>query len=77
MEKLLQAFIDRVDREHLAIEGIAVMEDGCVTAEHRWTPDLPRNIYSHTKSFMATFAAEMHMLIFDRALTTIVAYCIF
>ena len=26
---------------------------------------------------MATFAAEMHMLIFDRALTTIVAYCIF
>ena len=54
MEKLLQAFIDRVAREHLAIEGIAVMEDGCVTAEHRWTPDLPRNIYSHTKSFMAT-----------------------
>ena len=54
MKKLLQAFIDRVDRTHLAIEGIAVMEEGRVTAEHRWTPDLPRNIYSHTKSFMAT-----------------------
>ena len=54
MEKQLQAFINRVDREHLAIEGIAVMEDGHVIAEHRWTPDLPRNIYSHTKSFMAT-----------------------
>ena len=54
MEKLLQAFIDRVDREHLAIEGIAVMQEGHVTAEHRWTPDLPRNIYSNTKSFMST-----------------------
>ena len=54
MEKLLQAFINRVDRTHLAIEGIAVMEEGRVTAEHRWAPDLPRNIYSHTKSFMAT-----------------------
>ena len=54
MEKLLKAFIDRVDREGLAIEGIAVMQEGKVTAEHRWTPDLPRNIYSHTKSFMTT-----------------------
>ena len=34
MEKLLQAFINRVDRTHLAIEGIAVMEEGRVTAEH-------------------------------------------
>ncbi len=50
MEKLLQAFINRVDRTHLAIEGIAVMEEGRVTAEHRWAPDLPRNIYSHTKA---------------------------
>ena len=54
MEKYLQAFIERVDREHLAIEGIAVLEDGKLAAEHRWTPDLPRNIYSHTKSFMVT-----------------------
>ena len=54
MEKLLNAFIDRVDREKLAIEGIAVMQEGQVTAEHRWTPDLPRNIYSHTKSYMVT-----------------------
>lgn len=54
MEKLLKNFIARIDAEALPIEGIAVMAEGKLVAEHRWTQDIPRNIYSHTKSFMST-----------------------
>lgn len=54
MEKLLNNFIHRIDAEALPIEGIAVMADGKLVAEYRWTQDIDRNIYSHTKSFMST-----------------------
>lgn len=49
-----EQFVKRVALEKLSIEGIAVLRDGELIFEHRWAPDRPRNIYSHTKSFTAT-----------------------
>lgn len=54
MEKLIDAFIARVDREGLPVEGVAAYENDVKMAEHHWVADVPRNIYSHTKSYMAT-----------------------
>lgn len=54
MEGLLKCFVERADRDGLAIEGIALADEERVIAEHRFRPDLPRNIYSHTKSYMVT-----------------------
>ena len=54
MEKLFNSFVQRVEKESLAIEGIAINCEGKLIFEHRWAPDKARNIYSHTKSFTAT-----------------------
>ncbi|MGI5896236.1 MAG: serine hydrolase domain-containing protein [Oscillospiraceae bacterium] len=56
MDRLLEHFIKRVEQDRLAIEGIAIETEDGYFIEHRWVPDRPRNIYSHTKSFMATAA---------------------
>lgn len=56
MEKLLHAFIDRVNKENLPTEGILWAEGENIRLEHHFKPDVPRNIYSHTKSFTATAA---------------------
>lgn len=56
MDQLLKNFIKRVESEQLSIEGIAIDAGTGPLLEHRWAPDRPRNIYSHTKSFMATAA---------------------
>ncbi|MDL2318049.1 beta-lactamase family protein [Eubacteriales bacterium OttesenSCG-928-A19] len=54
MKKWVEAFAARVDREQLPVEAIVAYEHDALVAEHRWVPDAPRNIYSHTKSFMST-----------------------
>lgn len=54
LETLFNDFIRCAESEHLYIEGIAVGEENRVLLEHHFTPDLARNIYSHTKSYMAT-----------------------
>lgn len=54
IEKYLQEFIRRVEAEHLCIEGVAIADEKKVLLEHRFTPDLERNIYSHTKSYVST-----------------------
>lgn len=54
MEKIMQNFINEVKEKSLAIEGIAIGDEKKVLAEHHFQPDLARNIYSHTKSYMAT-----------------------
>lgn len=54
MRELLQDFVKYAEREKLFIEGIAVADREDVLFEHHFTPDLERNIYSHTKSYMAT-----------------------
>lgn len=54
LETLFNDFIHYAESEHLYIEGIAVGDERKVLLEHHFTPDLARNIYSHTKSYMAT-----------------------
>ena len=54
LEKLFFDFISYAYDYKLAIEGLAVADETKVLLNHRFTPDLTRNIYSHTKSYMAT-----------------------
>lgn len=54
MKKWIDAFIRRVDREALPVEAVMAYQDDKPVAEHHWVPDVPRNIYSHTKSYMST-----------------------
>ena len=54
MQKLIDNFVKRIDEEKIRVEGIAICSVNEKLAEYRWSPDLARNIYSHTKSFTAT-----------------------
>lgn len=54
LEKRFQEFVKYAKAEKLGIEGIAVADETKVLLEHHFLPDLARNIYSHTKSYMAT-----------------------
>ena len=54
LEKRFFDFISYAYDNQLAIEGLAVADESHVLLEHRFTPDLRRNIYSHTKSYMVT-----------------------
>lgn len=56
VESLFQSFVKRVESEHLFVEGIAIADADHILLEHHFTPDKPRNIYSHTKSYMSTAA---------------------
>lgn len=47
-------FVRAVDAQGLKVEGILAFHEGTPVYEHRWTPDQDRNIYSHTKAFLAT-----------------------
>ena len=47
-------FIRYAEQEHLPIEGVAIADGDRVIEEHRFTPSLARNIYSHTKSYAVT-----------------------
>lgn len=53
IEKAVQNFVKRAEESNLQLEGVAVADEKHVIAEHRFTPDRPRNIYSNTKSFTA------------------------
>lgn len=53
-EKLLQDFVEFAESVKLPLEGIAVADETKVLFEHHFVSNQPRNIYSHTKSFMAT-----------------------
>lgn len=54
IEKTIENFARRVEQEDLWVEGVAVADEKKVIMEHRFTMDLPRNVYSHTKSFTST-----------------------
>ena len=54
LEKLFNDFVKYVEEQKLYIEGIAVADEKKVLLEHHFMPDLERNTYSHTKSYMAT-----------------------
>ena len=56
IEKIFREFAAYAESEKLPIEAIAFGDEKKVFWEHRFVPDQPRNIYSHTKSFMSTAA---------------------
>ena len=57
MNALLDRFSERVKKDNLPVEGILWADHETIHREIRFTPDRPRVIYSHTKSFAATAAA--------------------
>ena len=60
LETLFDRFARTVEERGLHVEGIAAADEKKLLLERRFTPDRPRNIYSHTKSYMVT-AAGMAM----------------
>ena len=50
---VFQDFVRSCASERTAIEAIAVADEKDILLEHHFTFDKPRNIYSHTKSFMS------------------------
>lgn len=53
MKKYVESFIARVDREALPVQAVLAYRDDALLCAHHWAQDVPRNIYSHTKSFMS------------------------
>ena len=53
---ILDGFKARVNAENLPVDAVVVYRGEELIDEYRWTPDVPVNIYSHTKSFMVTAA---------------------
>jgi CubicO group peptidase (beta-lactamase class C family) len=49
----ISAYREAIDRQHLGLDGILVLQRGREVATHRWTEDIPRNVYSVSKSFTA------------------------
>ena len=54
VEHLFQDFVEYVRDRQLFVEAVAVADENRVLLEHHFVPDHTRNIYSHTKSYMAT-----------------------
>ncbi len=50
----LKPFVDAVASESLCLNGVVVLQHGVEIARHHWTPEVPQNQYSATKSFTAT-----------------------
>lgn len=51
MDDMLRALTGRIREKALPLEGIAVYRGDVLRAEARFTRDIARNIYSHTKSY--------------------------
>lgn len=43
-------YIDAVNRQHLRVHGIVVLQKGSRIGEHHWIPEKPQNIFSVSKS---------------------------
>lgn len=64
---ILDGFVARVNREQLPVDAVVAYRSEQLIGEHRWSPDVPGNIYSHTKSFMVTAVGAA----IDRGLLTL------
>lgn len=64
---ILDGFVARVNREQLPVDAVVAYRGEQLIGEHRWSPDVPGNIYSHTKSFMVTAVGAA----IDRGLLTL------
>ena len=56
LEKLFRDFVGYMEEKKIPMEAVAVGDERKVRAEHHFTADQPRNIYSHTKSYVSTAA---------------------
>lgn len=76
MQGLIDAFVRRVDAEGLPVEAIRAYQGDVLAGGHHWMADRPRNIYSHTKSYMSTAAgiaiAEGRLSLGDRLVDVLV-----
>lgn len=54
MEARFNSLIEALNKDNPGVESIALWKDGEMKRIHRYTPQKPRLIYSHTKSFVAT-----------------------
>lgn len=54
IEQIFHEFIQYALAQKLPIEGVAIADEKKVICEYHFVPDLARNTYSHTKSYMAT-----------------------
>ena len=55
-EGIMEEFVGRALAEELPIEAVAVADERELLFKHCFVPERARNIYSHTKSYMATAA---------------------
>ena len=49
----LKPLIDEIEKQSLKVEGIIVNQHGRELARHRWMAELPRNVFSVSKSFVS------------------------
>ena len=54
----IKPFADEIERQKLNVEGVLALRQGREIAYHRWVPELPRTVYSVSKSF-ASIAVGM------------------
>ena len=70
IEKFMQEGVEEARETGLPVEAVAAGDESKVIFEHHFAPDLPRNIYSHTKSFLSAAvgiaAAEGKLSLEDR-----------
>ncbi|MDR2618112.1 MAG: beta-lactamase family protein [Treponema sp.] len=52
----LRPYAEAIDKQKLRVEGLVVLQHGEKIAEHRWVPEVPRNIFSVSKSFTSVAA---------------------
>lgn len=56
MKNRVEAFLQALKQEDHAVEAVTVYQNGEILLNHRFIPHCSRQIYSHTKSFVATAA---------------------
>lgn len=74
MEKLLQNFKTRIEKEHNLVEALCLSNKDGLIWQEQYIPRNYRNIYSHSKSFtslMAGIAIDEGMLDFDMRLVDV------
>jgi CubicO group peptidase (beta-lactamase class C family) len=49
----IDSYVKVIEKQKLNCEGIIVLQHGEKIAEHRWTPEAPRNSFSVSKSFVS------------------------
>ena len=56
MKELVQNLINDLEKDNPGAEAVALYQNGETVLSKHFTPDRPRLIYSHTKSFVSTLA---------------------